>query len=54
MDEIQYLRPGEIRCWSCKEWMSNNEFSNADGFCIHCDAEIDDNDAPYRRAGEPS
>lgn len=54
MAENQYLRPGEIRCWSCNEWMSNNEFSNADGYCIHCDAEIDDNDTPYRRAGEPS
>lgn len=35
-----YLKPGEVRCWSCKEWMSNNELENADGFCPHCDAEI--------------
>lgn len=54
MEEIQYTRSGEIRCWSCMEWMSNNEFSNADGYCIHCDAEIDATDMPYTRAVEPS
>lgn len=48
----QYRRPGEIRCWSCKEWMSNNEFMNADGYCIHCDVEIDDTDEPYTDAQE--
>lgn len=43
----EYMRPGEIRCWSCKQWMSNNEFQNADGYCVHCDAPIDDTDEPY-------
>lgn len=43
----EYLKPGEIRCWSCKKWMSNNEFQNADGYCVHCDAPIDVLDEPY-------
>lgn len=51
---VSQLRAGKIRCWSCKEWVSNNEFQNADRHCIHCDAEIDDNDEPYTRAGEQS
>lgn len=42
-----YLKPGEILCWSCKQWMSNNEFQNADGYCVHCDAPIDVLDEPY-------
>lgn len=42
-----YLKPGEVRCWSCKEWMSNNELENSDGFCLHCDEEICTNEPPY-------
>ncbi|EMN1229846.1 hypothetical protein RCG72_004447 [Enterobacter roggenkampii] len=42
-----YLKPGEVRCWSCKEWMSNNELENADGFFPHCDAEICKDEPPY-------
>ena len=42
-----YLKPGELCCWSCKKWMSNNELENADGFCPHCDAEIERNAPPY-------
>lgn len=42
-----YLKPGEVRCWSCKEWMSNNELENADGFCPHCDVEICTDEPPY-------
>lgn len=44
---MKYFKPGEIRCWSCKQWMSNNEFENADGYCAHCDAPIDVLDEPY-------
>lgn len=29
-----WKRPGEWRCWSCKEWVSNIELSNADGFVL--------------------
>ena len=46
-----YLKPGEVRCWSCKECMSNHELENADGFCPHCDAEISKDEPPY--AEEP-
>lgn len=44
---MKYLKPGEIRCWSCHQWMSNNEFQNADGYCVHCDSPIDEMDEPY-------
>lgn len=45
-----YRRPGEVRCWSCKEWMSNNELENADGSCPHCDAEICTDEEPYTQS----
>lgn len=48
-----WKRPGEWRCWSCKEWVSNIELSNADGFCPHCDQEIDTQDAPYTDVDRP-
>ncbi|BBQ88706.1 hypothetical protein WP3W18E06_18340 [Raoultella ornithinolytica] len=48
-----WKRPGEWRCWSCKEWVSNIELSNADGFCPHCDQEIDTQDTPYTDVDRP-
>lgn len=38
-----------ITCWSCKKSMTLLERSSADGFCPHCDAEIDMQDG--RAAG---
>ena len=49
---MEWTKPGEVKCWACKEWLSNNELSNADGFCPHCDAEIDTHDEPYTEAKE--
>lgn len=43
----QWRKPGEWRCWSCREWVSNIELSNADGVCPHCDSEMDIRDEPY-------
>lgn len=42
-----YLKSVEVRCWSCKEWMSNNELENADGSCPYCDVEICTDEPPY-------
>ena len=42
-----WRKDGELRCWSCHEWVSNNELENADGFCPHCDSEIDTSEVPY-------
>jgi len=47
MKENKWYRSGEYKCWSCKEWVSNIELSNADGFCIHCDQQIDTYGEPY-------
>lgn len=47
MTKQLWRRPGEWKCWSCKEWISNIELSNADGLCPHCDEEIDTTDEPY-------
>jgi len=47
-----WKREGEWRCWSCQQWVSGNELSNADGFCPHCDAEMDTSDAPYTNESE--
>lgn len=44
---IKWVREGEVKCWACREWMSNNELENADGFCPHCDSEIDRGGYPY-------
>lgn len=43
----EWARPGEIKCWHCRDWISNNELENADGFCPHCDSEIDKSCPPY-------
>ncbi|HGY3717484.1 TPA: hypothetical protein ACQ45G_001018 [Citrobacter freundii] len=42
-----YLKPGEVRCWKCGEWIFNNELDSADGFCPNCSAEICTDEAPY-------
>ena len=47
-----YLIPGEVRCWSCGKWMSNNELENADGCCPFCDEEICTNEPPYTSDSE--
>lgn len=47
-----YLIPGEVRCWSCGKWMSNNELENADGCCPFCDEEIHTNEPPYTSDSE--
>lgn len=52
MKYTQWSRPGEWKCWSCKEWVSNIELSNADGFCPHCDQEIDTTEYPYETMRE--
>lgn len=49
---MPWTKPGEVKCWACREWMSNNELENADGFCPHCDSEIDTHDAPYTETTE--
>lgn len=42
-----WVRVGELKCWSCREWFSNNEIENADGCCPACDVEIDRSEYPY-------
>lgn len=31
----------ELKCWSCDKWMTYQEHSENDGFCIHCNNEIE-------------
>lgn len=43
----EWKRTGEVRCWNCLSWVSNNELENADGICPNCDHEIDTTEDPY-------
>lgn len=34
-------RLSKIKCWSCDKEMSHSDRAENDGFCIHCNAEIE-------------
>lgn len=34
----------KIECWSCKKTLTLEQRADADGFCPHCSAEIEDED----------
>lgn len=42
-----YIKPGEVRCWQCGEWIFSNELESFDSICPNCSAEICTNEAPY-------
>ncbi len=39
-DDFEEQASGDLKCWSCNQYMTFEERSENDGDCIHCGAEI--------------